>query len=300
MTATIVYVHGNGNKVREDLLKAQWDEALFGRDMAERSRMAYWRPLRYPEPLPDPAFDEVDQLPVSPLAAAAPPEVLPTPEFVAAVEGAGGGLEATTALHDWLERMSYAADAVAEGEAAMPPPTSPFEALPFPRALRTAAFRTLVARTFVDVHAYFFGGMAEPMRAVLRGVLDDIEGPVIVLAHSLGTIIAYDVLREARAEDREIPLFLTVGSPLGVQEVQDLIVRPLEVPAGVAAWRNVSDWRDVVALDHTLRPAYAPPDRCTDFMVTNDSANHHGIREYLRTVPVREPVLELMRGAPVL
>ena len=138
--------------------------------------------------------------------------------------------------------------------------------------------------------------MAEPMRAVLRGVLDSIEGPVVVLAHSLGTIIAHDVLREGA---REVPLFLTVGSPLGVQEVQDLIVRPLEVPAGVVAWRNVSDWRDVVALDHTLRPAYAPPDRCTDFMVTNDSANHHGIREYLRTVPVREPVLELMRTAAV-
>ena len=57
MDATVVYVHGNGNKVREDLLKAQWDEALFGRLMCDRTRMAYWRPLRYPAPLPDPAFD---------------------------------------------------------------------------------------------------------------------------------------------------------------------------------------------------------------------------------------------------
>jgi hypothetical protein len=118
---------------------------------------------------------------------------------------------------------------------------------------------------------------------------------VVVLAHSLGTIIAYDVLREA---ERDVPLFLTVGSPLGVQEVQDLITRPLAVPAGVRAWRNASDWRDVVALDHTLRPAYAPPELCSDFMVVNDSWNHHGIREYLRTVPVREAVIPLVSAAP--
>lgn len=287
MGATIVYVHGNGNKVREELLKAQWDEALFGRAMGERTRMAYWRPLRYPEPLPDPAFDEVDVLPVSPLEAAAPPVVAPTPAFVAAEA------EPADPLRGWLERMSYSADAVIAGESAMPPASSAFEALPFPRELRTAAFRALVALTFKDVHAYFFGGMAEPMRAVLRRALDGVDGPVVVLAHSLGTIIAYDVLREQRPAPREVPLLLTVGSPLGVQEVQDLITRPLEVPAGVGAWRNVSDARDVVALDHTLRPAYVPPDVCTDFTVINDSANHHGIREYLRTVPVREAVLAL-------
>jgi hypothetical protein len=31
---TVVYVHGNGNKVRRELLKQQWDKALFGEDMA--------------------------------------------------------------------------------------------------------------------------------------------------------------------------------------------------------------------------------------------------------------------------
>jgi len=298
MDATVVYVHGNGNKVREDLLKTQWDKALFGRTMGTRTRMAYWRPLRYPQPLPDPVFDEVDQLPVSPLEAAAPPDVAPTAAFVAAVEAdVTGGAEAADPLHGGLERRRCSADPTVAGGSAVPPPASPFQALPFPRALRTAAFRALVEVTFKDVHAYFFGGMAEPMRAVLRAALDATDGPVVVLAHSLGTIIAYDVLREGA---RDVPLFLTVGSPLGVQEVQDLIAQPLEVPAGVRAWRNVSDPLDVVALDHTLRPAYAPPDVCTDFTVANGSANHHGIREYLRTVPVREPVLELAGGAPVL
>jgi hypothetical protein len=311
MGSTIVYVHGNGNKVREDLLKRQWDEALFGQDMSTSSRMAYWAPLRYPQPLADPAFDEVEQLPTSPLEAAPPPAAEPPEAFIAqavleaqkqtapaaaperaVVAETAAGAEA---LEAWLRGMTYAADALAEGENAAPPPTSPFEALPFPRPLRAIAFRELVKRTFKDVYAYFFGGFGQPMRQVVRDALGDIDGPVVVVGHSLGTIIAYDVLREQSSRALDVPLLVTVGSPLGVTEVQDLVERPLEVPAAVAVWRNASDARDLVAMDHTIRPEYVPTERCTDFYVINDSGNHHGIREYLRAVPVRQPILELFQ-----
>ncbi len=308
---TIVYVHGNGNKVRESLLKREWDEALFGRDMGALSRMAYWASLRYPQPLPDPAaaeavFDEIEVVPTSSLEAAPPAAAEPSEEFIAqtirevqATEGATAleGVPEPTGkdLDGWLRRMTYSADALAAGENAEPPPASPFEVLPFPRSVRVAMFRKLVRRTFEDVHAYFFGGFKEPMRQVLRDALSGIDGPVVVLGHSLGTILAYDTLREQGSNGLEIPLFVTVGSPLGITEVQDLVERPLQVPAAVTAWRNASDARDLVALDHTLRPAYAPPDRCTDFMVINDSPNHHGIREYLRAAPIQEPLRELFQ-----
>lgn len=306
MRPTIVYVHGNGNKVRKDLLERQWNEALFGQDMPESSRMAYWASLRYAQPLPDPAFDEMDLLPVSPLEVAPPPALESAEAFIAKVlaearqeaeaaprpesTGDAGSLEA------WLRDMTYAAEALAEGEGAAPPPSSPFEALPFPRPLRTLAFRALVERAFKDVHAYFFGGFKARMRRVVRDALAGIEGPVIIVAHSLGSIIAYDVLREAGASSPDVPLFVTVGSPLAVTEVQDLVERPLEVPSGVGAWRNVSDARDLVAMDHTIRPEYAPAVRCTDFLVTNDSGTHHGIRQYLRTVPVRQPIVKLFQA----
>jgi hypothetical protein len=133
------------------------------------------------------------------------------------------------------------------------------------------------------------------MRKVVREALGGIDGPVIVIGHSLGSILAYDVLRERGSASLEVPLLVTVGSPLGVTEVQDLVERPLEVPAPVASWRNASDARDLVAMDHNLRPEFRPAERCTDLFVTNDSGNHHGIREYLRAVPVRQPILELFR-----
>jgi hypothetical protein len=66
---TVVYVHGNGNKVRKELLKAEWDKALFGNHVGATSRMAYWASLRYAAPLPDPEFDEAELVRVSPFSA---------------------------------------------------------------------------------------------------------------------------------------------------------------------------------------------------------------------------------------
>src|SRR3712207_5570179 len=60
MRPTVVYVHGNGNKPAKDALKDIWDRALFGRDVGSRSRMAYWADLRYPDPLPARAIDELE------------------------------------------------------------------------------------------------------------------------------------------------------------------------------------------------------------------------------------------------
>src|SRR5690349_11395193 len=39
---TVVYIHGIANKPPASILKCQWDHALFGRDLGDRSRMAYW------------------------------------------------------------------------------------------------------------------------------------------------------------------------------------------------------------------------------------------------------------------
>src|SRR5215213_11549752 len=50
--ATIVYIHGIGNKPPASVLKGQWDQSLFEFDLGERTRMAYWVDReRYPVPL---------------------------------------------------------------------------------------------------------------------------------------------------------------------------------------------------------------------------------------------------------
>ena len=285
----VVYVHGNGNKVREELLKRQWDQALFGRDAHSGSRMAYWAPLLHPRPLPDPEFDEAEQ--PAPDAPAAPEAIVE-----AATEAAGADAPGAGGLEAYARAMAYTAEAVVDGEQ-LAEAGDGAEVLPLPRAARTRVFEQLVKVTFKDVHAYFFRDYAERMRAVVRAAIAGIDEPFVLVSHSLGTIIAYDVLREEASRSLTIPLFVTVGSPLGVQEIQDLVAQPLEVPAAVGAWLNASDFRDVVALDHTVKPEYAPPDRCTDLMVDNSSANHHGIREYLSAAAVRDPILAALSPA---
>ena len=39
---TLIYMHGIGNKPEEAVLRCQWDHALLGFGLGERSRMAYW------------------------------------------------------------------------------------------------------------------------------------------------------------------------------------------------------------------------------------------------------------------
>jgi hypothetical protein len=108
---------------------------------------------------------------------------------------------------------------------------------------------------------------------IIFGFGQEIHMPTIVYVHGNGNKIASD--------------------PLGVTEVQDLVVRPLQVPVPVAQWRNISDFRDLVALDHTVRPEFDPATRCADLSVVNDSWNHHGIGEYLATVAIRQPILQI-------
>ncbi|MFZ3492912.1 hypothetical protein ACODT5_06695 [Streptomyces sp. 5.8] len=302
--ATVVYVHGNGNKVRKELLKAQWDRALFAADMGAASRMAYWAPVRYGTPLPDDEPDPLSGGPPPPIRGLPDPGVpRPPEEFIEqtlreARLPAPGGRSARAGeeqLANWLAKMTYSAETLGRAEDAAPAPVSSdlTEALPLPLFMRAPVFELLVKRTFEDVYAYFFGGVGEAMREVVRAELTDLrDGPLVVLGHSLGSVIAYEVLREVR---RDVTLFLSVGSPLGITEVQDLLALPTAVPAGVAAWSNVSDLRDLVALDHWLRPEYDPPDLITDHLVRNDSGNHHGITEYLRSAPVQQ-VLRTLFG----
>ncbi|MCJ0874490.1 hypothetical protein [Streptomyces sp. AP-93] len=306
--ATVVYVHGNGNKVRKELLKSRWDRALFGTDIGAASRMACWAPVRYGTPLPD---DEPDPL------SGGPPSVreLPDPtvprtpeEFIEQTlrearrkAGPARGRRSAQAgeeqLAHWLAKMTYSAETLGRAEDATPAPaTAPAspdlaEALPLPLFMRAPVFELLVKLTFEDVYAYFFGGVGEEMRDVVRGELADVPpGPLALVGHSLGSVIAYEVLREER---RDVTLFVSLGSPLGITEVQDRLALPAAVPAGVAAWSNVSDLRDLVALDHWLRPEYGPAGLVTDHLVRNDSGNHHGITEYLRSAPVQQKLRTL-------
>ena len=104
----------------------------------------------------------------------------------------------------------------------------------------------------------------------------------VVVSHSLGTVVAYNVLRQQGAQgDLKVPLFVTLGSPLAVRVVKQA-VRPIGHPRCAARWLNAMDDRDVVAL-YPLDEAHFDVDPAIENRtdVDNPTANRHGISGYL-------------------
>ncbi|MCU7811140.1 MAG: alpha/beta hydrolase [Candidatus Thiodiazotropha sp. (ex Notomyrtea botanica)] len=109
----------------------------------------------------------------------------------------------------------------------------------------------------------------------------------VVVSHSLGTVVAYNLLnKDVQANEWEIPLFVTLGSPLGVKAIRKT-VRPIAHPACADKWFNAMDERDIVALyplDDDRFDVDPSIENKTD--VDNPTPNRHGISGYLSDADV--------------
>jgi subtilisin family serine protease len=265
----VVYIHGIGNKVPPRVLKEQWDRALFGAPAEERTRMAYWADLFHPEPL----------------------RAGQTGARTAAVAAASGP-------EDQVAEYGPAAKAFARRLEARLRATAPRgkSAKVLPPFLRRTLTKWITREFVRDVAAYFYdAGMKQAMQARLRELLIPERAPYVVIAHSMGTVISYDVLHDV-AKDGLIRDYITIGSPLGIQEVQDHIRHPLAVPKGLRSWWNFADASDPIALDRKIGNDYAPKGAIEDVEVDNPHQkllqfwSAHSIDGYLQTTPVRERV----------
>ena len=132
-------------------------------------------------------------------------------------------------------------------------------------------------------------------RAINRMVTDRLTaGKWVVLAHSLGTVVGYNVLRDVKQQANiKVTRYVTVGSPLGVRAIRNRLERPLIMPSCVASWYNAFDPRDVVALN-PLDGANFPiePAITNNGAVTNSTDNRHGITGYLDDRDVAREIAE--------
>lgn len=121
------------------------------------------------------------------------------------------------------------------------------------------------------------------------------EEPTVVVGHSLGSVVAYSVLRTDPRPLR-VPVFVTVGSPLAVRAVRKSF-QPLEYPHPVGAWYNAFDTRDVVALYPLDAENFAvdPPIE-NNSTVRNATDNRHGIVGYLDDRGVAKRILDGLAG----
>jgi pimeloyl-ACP methyl ester carboxylesterase len=132
-----------------------------------------------------------------------------------------------------------------------------------------------------------------------RGVQDEIDEIVakdigndecVMVAHSLGTVVGYNVLRKIDAQCRAL---ITVGSPLGIKGVSRRLQTPLTSPVGKGRWFNAFDPRDAVALYPLDEAHFNINPRVENYPgVKNFTDNRHGIRGYLADPVVAQRIAD--------
>jgi hypothetical protein len=106
-------------------------------------------------------------------------------------------------------------------------------------------------------------GVADRARELLKLRLRaaaEAERPILLIAHSMGSVIAYDSLWQLSHEDGaqlEIDTWLTLGSPLGQRYLRKRLLGHAEsghkrYPANVRHWVNLAAVGDLTAIDPSL------------------------------------------------
>ena len=301
---TVIYVHGIGNKPAQEVLRCQWDKALFGRGMGERTRLAYWvNRERYPTPEPGSCGDR-DQGPTINQAEQRVLRALGIAPDRQDLDQLASALAESPAEAVMMQKM------LAELGTRQDSPRGPGAKGLLDR-VNEILLKMISAALLQDVHDFFFN--RKRRQEMERSLLDRMEsggGPFVIVAHSQGSMIAYEVLRKLDPAKYDVALFVTVGSPLGLPSVRSMFKQALKkegvlkrdklpFPSCVRHWYNVADRRDPVALDGNLTDDIDNPgQRFSNLQgadVNTDSPrNPHSGSGYLSNLHVRAKVREVV------
>ena len=166
----------------------------------------------------------------------------------------------------------------------------------------------LLGMAFEDLRDYYRDpDIRMKIRTRLASALRQHQGErVCLIAHSMGSIIAYDVLRTLERQPPAIEQFVTLGSPLGLPIVTQHIryeFSQTTVPQQVKQWTNLADPGDKVGLDCSLTDDYPPAPggvRVHDVLVRNEYLDRTGKNDqhssygYLRTPELSDVVRDFL------
>lgn len=161
-------------------------------------------------------------------------------------------------------------------------------ALPFPD---NARFEEISKLRFADVKKYTASAAAR--RRALRAVLASIpeRGRVIVIGHSLGSVVSLALLSRL-PDEVEVPLYLTIGSPLGLS----VFVKAMRTEAKehfpyarIGSWVNVYGARDAVTGFRGVSAAYP---QALDQRI--DIGAEHGAASYMDSPVVASLVADAL------
>lgn len=272
MLKIIINIHGRSNKPDKGTLRKWWKSSIEeGLEHSTTSnlgstgfKMAYYADIYYDVigPVPNEQNDE-------PYRKAKKGDIKPyESRIIDRIRSiAGNWMDAPM---DWLEEHSY---------------------------LFSALGRSVSKKLLKDLGEYYSDSTTRnKVNNILKALLSEHQHDEIVLiSHSMGTIIAYDVLRElGRSKDYPgfvLEHFITMGCPLGLTVVKGNLLDShgkLRTPSCVrGSWFNFSDPQDFVCLDSHLADDFSRNSfgvKVKDVMVCNDYPNNeHKSYGYLRT-----------------
>jgi hypothetical protein len=160
-------------------------------------------------------------------------------------------------------------------------------------ARKTGTAEVLIEDFLTDV-AYYLATpeIRERVLDVVQETLATVRAhheATVLVAHSLGTVVAYDLLGSTDTA-RPISLLVTAGSPLGLPVVQRNLLGagtgatpqvPLIDAGREPSWVNAFDVRDVVALIHPLRDCFAGGRTAIRDIITHNPTSPHSVEDYL-------------------
>jgi hypothetical protein len=256
MSKIIIGIHGLGNKPPKEILESWWKQSIReGFRKAGKPRvlfnfeLVYWSDLIYPEPLDIDVTDPEDPLYL--LEPYLPGRNLPL------VENTPLKTKLIKYLEKQIDKLFLDEDL-----------TLNFSSIT----------DKILHRYFKDLETYYSSIPANTdngqltIRDQIRGRLAAVlekhkKKDILLLSHSMGSIIAYDVLTQT-APNIAIDTFITAGSPLGLpiiigriyaeQKKKHLDYTKVYAPQNVKYnWYNFADPEDRIAIDATLNDDYA-------------------------------------------
>jgi hypothetical protein len=309
MAGHVTFIHGIGNQPEPDRMLRNWKRALAdggdGVDLGASgvtSSMVYWADVMYRE-TSDAASDHE----------AMSFEGVSTSEVPSIDESYFESADAEerafiAAMVDKFHLDASEEIPVPELEDVDESRAHELEAVPLPWFIKRPLMRILLR----DVHHYLFNSSHTPrpgetyrvrdeIRARFLASLGDVDRhPHVVIAHSMGTVITYDVLKRV-ADSPDVDAVITLGSPLGLSEIQDQMAPEYSArdgfPAKTATWSNFADGLDpVCAADPKMANDYRQDDQkvVDDVMVKNDGLFRHPVSKYLRQPSLQATVRTLL------
>jgi hypothetical protein len=307
----VTFIHGIANKPpAADLLRI-WRDALANAaqpvplsDLGVSSSLVYWADLLYEKPDNDlSAYEGVLEN---------------TPQAVDAAGGETPPQPQSAEEAAFIEALRGHLTGLSDIEIAREPPPTPaaargtLERVPLPWFLKKQIMNAYLR----DVHHYLFdvvyappGRTPVPIQQTIRARFVDalraptITRPHVVVSHSMGTVIAYDCLKRV-ADCPGVDWLVTLGSPLGLDEIQDKLQPEWSRAAGfpsekvASGWVNVFDRLDpVCGFDPELANDFRKSGTASveDVAVQNEGAWRHSISKYLRQSSLCSALLRMLR-----